>query len=123
MRPRELHSSETANIRKAVSMYILPRGKRLLILHMLVEGTSIRSAERLTRVHRDTIMRLMVKSGNQCQAMLDRWMRNLTLRHLELDEIWTYVERKQARVPVTNNNQLIGDQYLFIAIDQDTKLI
>src|SRR5207244_2359032 len=55
--------------------------------------------------------------------MLDRWMQNLTLHHLELDEIWTFVLKKQGRVTVDANEKLIGDQYCFIAIDQDTKLI
>ena len=51
-------------------------------------------------------------------------MRNLTLRHLQLDEVWTFVLKKQGRVPVQESaNSLIDDQYLFVAIDEDTKLI
>ncbi len=40
----------------------------------LVEGTSIRSVERMTGIHRDTIMRLMVRTGEKCQALMDSEM-------------------------------------------------
>ena len=40
---------------------VLPSHKKLSVLHHLVEGNSIRSTERLTGVHRDTIMRLSVR--------------------------------------------------------------
>lgn len=71
--------------------YVLASEKRLRVLHLLVEGNSIRSTERLTGVHRDTIMRLLVKAGDQCREFLDREMRDLTLRHIQCDEIWTFV--------------------------------
>lgn len=105
--------------------YVLAPDKQLSVIHLLCEGNSIRSTERLTGVHRDTIMRLLVKTGGRCRDLLDRTMRGLVLRHIELDEIWTFVHCKQKQVPVEErrDNPLIGDQYLFVAIDQDTKLI
>lgn len=104
-------------------MNTLSREQHLLVIRLLVEGNSLRSITRTTRVHRTTAINLMVRVGAQCHAMLDRWMRNLTLRHLELDEIWTFVLKKQKRIRVTEDDFRIGDQYLFIAIDEDTKLI
>ena len=65
----------------------------------------------------------MVSVGVKCQAMMNRWMRNLTLDHVELDEIWTYVKKKQGRIPVGTNDTTIGDQYVFYGIDETTKLI
>jgi IS1 family transposase len=103
---------------------VLPKEKQQAIIHLLVEGNSIRSIERLTNVHRDTIMRLAVKAGDKCKAFLNAWMRNLKLRHIQADEIWTYVGCKQhnlARAMVVNPT--LGDQFLYVAFDQDTKLI
>ena len=40
-------------------MYRLARDKQIMIVRMAAEGNSIRSIERMTRVHRDTIMRLL----------------------------------------------------------------
>jgi transposase-like protein len=65
------------------------------VLHMLVEGSSIRSTERLTGVHRDTICRLLVRFGQGCRQLLDNQLQGLTLQHLELDEMWTFVLKKQ----------------------------
>jgi IS1 family transposase len=102
---------------------ILPQTKQQAVIHLLVEGNSIRSVERLTGVHRDTICRLLVKIGNKCRAFLDDRMRGLHLQHLELDEIWTFVQKKQAMIGEGERDQKIGDQYMFIAFDQKTKLI
>lgn len=102
---------------------LLPQTKQQAVIHLLVEGNSIRSIERLTGVHRDTICRLLVKVGNKCREFLDERMRGLHLQHLELDEIWTFVGKKQGMVREGERDRLIGDQYLYIAIDQATKLI
>ena len=53
-------------------MNILPRDKQVAIISALTEGCSIRSTERLTGVHRDTIMRLGVGDDNRCGALLSR---------------------------------------------------
>jgi transposase-like protein len=44
-------------------MYILKREKQEAAIAALVEGVSIRSTERMTGIHRDTIMRLMCRVG------------------------------------------------------------
>ena len=62
------------------------------------EGSSIRSIERMTGVHRDTIMRLGVKVGQGCTALMDATMRNLPCTRLEMDEIWGFVGKKERNV-------------------------
>lgn len=74
----------------------LPRQAQ--IIGGLVEGNSIRSVERMTDTHRDTIMRLMVRVGQGCAQIMDDEMRDLTCRRLQLDEIWGYVHKKQRRI-------------------------
>jgi hypothetical protein len=61
----------------------------------LVEGNSIRSIERMTGIHRDTIMRLMGRVGERCAQIMDREMRNLHCEEMELDELWSFVKKKQ----------------------------
>jgi len=106
-------------------MNVLPYETQRTIIHLLVEGNSIRSIERLTGVHRDTIMRLMVKVGDKCREFLDRKLCCLKLAHVEYDEIWTFVLCKQAHLPAVDAplSDEIGDQFLFVGIDKDTKLI
>ena len=103
---------------------VLKTEKKLTVLHHLVEGSSIRATERLTGVHRDTIMRLMVKAGKQCRYFLDNTIRNLSVKHIEVDEIWTFVAKKRGQLQVDErDNPYMGDIYLWTALDQDTKLI
>src|SRR5439155_2604208 len=66
----------------------------------------------------------MVRAGEACRRFLDLRMADLTLEHIQCDEIWTFVLKKQARL--TDNekaNDTIGDQFLFVALDEKTKLI
>jgi IS1 family transposase len=92
---------------------------------MLVEGSSIRSVARLTGVHRDTIGRLAVRFGEGCQRFLNQQFRGLVLTHLELDEIWTFVLKKQGRLSANERQERfdIGDMYLWTALDKHTKLL
>src|SRR5882724_1072126 len=66
----------------------LPRDKQIEVLHHLIEGNTLRSTARLTKVHRTTIQDLLVSFGQKCQAFMDSKLRGLTLQHLECDEIW-----------------------------------
>ena len=71
-----------------------PLARRTQIINCLVEGNSIRSTERMTDTHRDTIMRLMVEVGTGCAALANEQMRT-SCQRIEVDEIWSYVGKKQ----------------------------
>src|SRR5208282_3158769 len=73
----------------------LPTEKKVLAVSMLAEGSSIRSIERITGVHRDTIMRLGVRAGKGCARLLDAKMRDLHCQHLQFDEIWGFIGKKE----------------------------
>jgi hypothetical protein len=55
-------------------MNILPRDKQIAVISALTEGCSIPATERLTGIHRDTIMRLGVRVGDGCGALHDEMM-------------------------------------------------
>ncbi len=98
--------------------------KKSLVLASLSEGNSIRSVERLTGVHRDTIMRLLVKAGEKAQKIHNNHVRNLKPKNIQADEIWCYVGKKQKRLkPEEKASEQLGDQYVFVALDADSKLV
>ena len=99
---------------------ILETGKKVQIVAMLAEGSSIRSIERITGVHRDTIMRLGVRVGEACKRIMDEKMRNLPCRNLEVDEIWGFIGAKRRNAERAG---AYGDVWTFICIDSDSKLI
>jgi len=100
----------------------LPFEKQVEAIAALTEGCSIRAVERLTNVHRDTIMRLAVRVGEGCSKLHGRLMRDLSVNRIELDEIWSYVGKKQKKVTATDTD-MVGDQYTFIALAGAAKAI
>jgi transposase-like protein/IS1 family transposase len=108
--------------RRTLDTMYISQEKAALALQLLLEGNSIRSTQRITGLDQNTLMTLLVKAGERCQALMDSTMRNLHIAHLQLDEIWTYVMKKRAHVRKGDSPE-VGDQWVFVAIDADTKLI
>jgi IS1 family transposase len=100
----------------------LSTDKQAAIIANLAEGSSIRSIERITGVHRDTVMRLGVRVGQGCAKLLDAKMHDLTCRHLQFDELWGFIGKKEKHVRPDDNPEM-GDVWTFCAIDSDTKLV
>jgi IS1 family transposase len=104
-------------------MNTLSMEQKVKIVSALVEGNSIRSIERMTGVHRDTVMRLGLRVGEGCARFLDAKMRNVCSHRVQVDEIWTFVGVKQARLNGNHNHSDMGDQYVFVSLDADSKLV
>jgi IS1 family transposase len=100
----------------------LPMEKQVMAINALAEGMSIRAIERMTGVHRDTIMRLGVRVGEGCAEILDTTMRDLAFKNVQIDEVWGFIGKKQKHV-TEDDSQGMGDVWTFIAIDADTKVI
>jgi IS1 family transposase len=104
-------------------MNTLSMDKQRAAIQALIEGNSIRSTERMIGIHRDTIMRLLLRVGDGCVRFLDKQIRNVQADKVQVDEIWTYVFKKQAKISLDEHAAGMGDQYVFVGIDADTKLV
>lgn len=105
-------------------MNVLPRNKQIQIISALVEGNSIRSCERMFGTHRDTIMRLAVRTGQHCMTLLEDHVKDVPAGTIQCDEMWGYVAKKDAKLNADEkDNPEIGSQYIWIAMDADTKLV
>jgi hypothetical protein len=93
------------------NMNKLSETERASVISALVEGSSIRRVERMTGIHRDTIMRLAVRVGDGCDQLMDEIMRGLTCPRLQLDEIWAYVGMKQKTARRLDKTDELGDLY------------
>lgn len=108
----------------AGAMYKLPPAKRAQILHLLVEGNSLRATARLADVSLNTASKLFVDAGRACSDYQDRTLRNLKCRRMQLDEIWSFVYAKAKNVPSARSAPpSAGDVWTWVAIDADTKLV
>jgi IS1 family transposase len=101
---------------------VLSKDKQVMVISALAEGSGIRQIERMTGVNRNTIMTLGVRVGNGCAALLDSKMRNLTCNHLQFDELWGFIGKKEKHVRPEDNPE-VGDVWTFCAIDSDTKVV
>jgi hypothetical protein len=105
-------------------MNVLSKEKQAQIISCLVEGNSIRSTERMANTHRDTIMRIMVSVGEGCcDNLMNEKMRNLPCRRIQVDAIWTFVQKKQRHLNALDDHSRLGDQYTFVALDPETKIV
>lgn len=102
----------------------LPLQKRAQILHMLVEGSSLRATSRMADVSINTVTKLLVDVGAACGQYQYQTLRNLPCKNIQVDEIWSFCYSKQknvetAKAPVEG----AGDVWTWTAICADTKLI
>lgn len=104
-------------------MNILPVEKQIQIVNALVEGSSVRATARMIGVEHKTVLRVLLRVGERCEEILNERMRYLSCKVLQLDEIWTYVGKHERFVRPEENPIKVGDQYVFVAMDSETKLI
>src|SRR5258708_15731479 len=105
-------------------MNILATDKRAQILNCLVEGCSMRSTSRLTGAAKKTVERMLVSAGTACADYMDKAMRRLNCKLLQVDEVWSFTYAKQKNVPANmKGSDEVGDTWTWIAIDAETKLV
>jgi IS1 family transposase len=97
---------------------------RAQILHLLCEGSSIRAITRVIGVSKNTVAKLLAEAGQACWEYQDRVLRNLPCKRVQVDEIWSFVYAKEKNVRNAKAApQGAGDQWVWVAIDADTKLV
>ena len=97
--------------------------KQVSIVSALTEGSSIRGISRMLDVDKETVMNVGKRVGEACEVYLDERMRNLSCTRLEADELWAFINKKQANCLPADFKQGYGDAYTFVALDAETKLV
>lgn len=102
----------------------LPLAKRVQILAMLCEGSSMRSISRVADVSINTVSKLLVEAGEACLAIHDETVRNVKASRIQCDEIWSFCYAKQKNVADAKAApDGAGDVWTWTALDADTKLM
>jgi IS1 family transposase len=102
----------------------LPLDKRVKILSMLCEGSSMRSISRVCDVSINTVTKLLVDAGNACAAFHDEKVRAVKARRVQVDEIWSFTAAKQKNVATMKKPvDGAGNTWTWTAIEADTKLL
>lgn len=92
------------------------------VLQLLLEGCSVRAIERISGLHRDTILKLLVAAGEKCEKLLGRLIVNVPVKDVECDEIWSFIGKKQKALE-EDDDPNYGDAYCFVAMERNTKLV
>ncbi|MFN2446860.1 MAG: IS1 family transposase, partial [Vicinamibacterales bacterium] len=68
---------------------------------------------------------MLADVGSACATYLDRTVRNVPARRVQIDEIWSFVACKEKNLTpaIAAKNPSAGDAWTFVAIDSDTKLV
>ena len=103
----------------------LPIAKKVQIINMLVEGSSMRSTSRVCDVSINTVTKLLVDVGTACQLFHNKMVIGLASKKIQVDEIWSFVYSKAKNVEDNKNQDIesAGDAWTWTAIDADSKLI
>lgn len=98
--------------------------KRAQILHLLVEGNSLRATGRIADVSYNTVCKFFADAGRACEKYQDETLRNLACKRVQVDEIWSFVYAKQKNVPGAKAApDGAGDVWTWVAVDAQTKLV
>src|SRR4029434_10910820 len=65
---------------------------------LLAEGLGVRATARILEVDKDTVNHWLVCLGTHCGAVMVYHFRHLHLTECQLDELWTFVMKKEAQL-------------------------
>jgi len=102
----------------------LPTAKRVQILSMLCEGSSMRSVSRVVDVSINTVSKLLAEAGEACAAIHDELVHDVPAKHVQCDEIWAFCYAKARNVTDAKAApEEAGDIWTWTALDAENKLI
>lgn len=102
----------------------LPMNKRVQILSMLCEGSSMRSISRVCNVSINTVTKLLEDAGEACARFHYDTVRGVKAKKVQCDEIWSFCYSKDKNVPTAKAAPAdAGNVWTWTAIDADSKLI
>ena len=90
----------------------------------LAEGLAIRATGRLLTLDKDTIGHWLPRLSAHCNGLMTYFFRDLHLSECQLDELWTFIYKKQEHLkPVDELLGIYGDAWVWIAFSPVCKLV
>ena len=90
----------------------------------LAEGASIRATGRLLSLDKDTVCHWLPRLGQHCNRVMSYFFRNLHLSECQLDELWTFIYKKEDRLTALDKLLgIYGDAWVWVAFSPVCKLV
>jgi transposase-like protein len=96
--------------------------KVLLALHMLAERMSARGVGRVLDIDEHTVLNWLKRAGQHADGVSRHHLRQLKTSQVQLDEIWSFVEKKDQSRNQPDPAPDKGDVYIWRSIDPITRL-
>ena len=120
----ECGTTFTEAYEKPLGNMTIPMDWAALALQLLIEGASVHVTERIMGLHRDTILKLLVTAGDECEKRLGRLLVSVPVRDVGRDEIWGFVQKKEGhKLPEEARDRGTGEACTFVAIERSTKIV
>lgn len=94
--------------------------KRASILRALCEGNSINATARMCSASKVTVLRLLADAGQFCADYHDVYVRGLSTKRVQADEIWSFCGCKDRAKKLGAGGY--GSVWTWVALDADSKL-
>jgi len=65
------------------------------IISCTIEGNGVRSTARILELSKDSVNKVVLKTGEHCQFVLSNLLHSLDLNECQLDELWSFVNKKK----------------------------
>lgn len=65
------------------------------IINCTAEGNGVRATARMLELSKDGVNKIVLKAGEHCQMVLSNLLVSLHLEECQLDELWTFVQKKK----------------------------
>ena len=93
-------------------------------LNCLAEGMGIRATARVYNVKPDTVLLWLRRAGQHCEKVSTYLMKNLKVKQVQLDELWTFVFKKEKTLSAWEKlHSEYGDTWIWTALDPTHKLV
>lgn len=102
----------------------IPIDKAVMALHLLLEGNAVASVERVTGLHKRTILNLLALAGERCERLMEKIIKDVPVRDVCVDEVWSYVkchDRWKERKGITD--ETAGSKWTYIALESNSKVV
>ncbi len=99
-------------------------GLLVQIVRALAEGNGVRGISRIFDVDKNTVLEHLRRAAQQCRRVTDRLVRGLHVQEAQLDEMWSFVEKKEKHLTEEEyRSGLKGDQWSWGVLDACTKVL
>jgi len=80
------------------------------IIHHAAEGVGVRATARLLDMDKNTVNRVVLRAGEHCARVLSELLTSLKLTEVQLDELWTFVKKRNVLAVSKTLNTSTGER-------------